>query len=417
MGGVEHRLAVYMDAGQTRLVMRTEWSVATEASVRGLADSSRYWLVVEGRDAFGNPGASSPSIGTTMDASPPVIEVDVRRVFGPSGGTVEASCTDAASGVGSVEWSMDGGVVWAPMQRDGDEWTVVLSQLPSSATEGLLRATDNVGNALPSPIRVPVDTRPPTVSIASPSEGSIASGPVVIVGSINDAHLSRYAVESMREGETSWSQVQPAQETTGLTGVLAVWSTSGLPDGTYFLRVNATDVLGQSTQAMRSVTIKGAHLAIGTADLTFSDPQPLPGSKVTVMVTVRNDGDTAAENVDVVVFDHGKEVGRQTGATVPAHGVLVVPVVTKAMGDLLITARASSPLYDTGEMPNGQPLRISERPLLGDSGGLLALIALMLALVALLLIIRMMFQGGSSRKDTGAEAPVDGLKPALGQPK
>jgi hypothetical protein len=41
----------------------------------------------------------------------------------------------------------------------------------------------------------------------------------------------------------------------------------------------------------------------------------------------------------------------------------------------------------------------------------------MLALVALLLIIRMMFQGGSARKDSGAEAPVDGLKPALGQPK
>ena len=106
------------------------------------------------------------------------------------------------------------------------------------------------------------------------------------------------------------------------------------------------------------------------------------------LITVRNDGDSPAEGMSVSLYDKGKLVGTQDGVTVPAHGTAVVPMTIKASDSHEFTARATSDLYDTGDMATGQPLKtIEEEAALENAGGILGLLALILAVIAIVLII------------------------------
>jgi hypothetical protein len=331
-----------------------------------------------------------------MDMSPPTLAAD-KAVFGRSDGAVSGSCADAGSGVALVEVSGDGGDNWIEAVPDDDEWSVALGDLPTGVAHVMVRASDEVGNMLMDHIMVEVDTAAPVITISLPEVGSEVSGAVVMLGSISDSHLASYIVEVQKDGDSTWTVVQPTQATTGVAGTLATWVTAGLSGGDYTLRVTATDAMGETSEATVDVLLKGAHLSIGPGDISFSDSHPLPGDKVTVLVTVRNDGDSPAEDVTVVVYDGDTELGRQTGVTVPAHGTAVVPMELKASGDHEITARATSDLYDTGGMTTGQPLRtIEEEATLENAGGILGLVALILAIFAILLAFLLNRKGGSS---------------------
>ena len=397
IGMPEYRLVVYSDEGLTSRVHLTEWTLGTSADVFGLADGMTYWFVCECRDGFGNVGDASEAASTTMDTSAPMVLVDAPGLFGTNDGAVSGTVEDATSGVDSVEASGNGGDTWVDADLDGDEWSIALGDLPSGTTMVLVRATDAVGNTVMEPARAVVDTMPPAVTISLPTTGSDVSGAVVVLGSISDAHLASYIVEAQASGSSTWTTVQPLQATTGVAGTLATWVTAGLSGGAYTIRVTATDAMGLSSEAEVDVVLKGAHISIGPGDITFSDTHPLPGDKVTVLVTVRNDGDSPAEDVTVIVYDGGVEVGRLEDVTVPAHGVAVVPVEVTAKDEHEITARASSDLYDTGAMTTGQPLKtIEEEAMLENAGGILGLVALILAVVAILLALMLSRRGGDA---------------------
>jgi hypothetical protein len=329
IGAVMHRLVVYEDADLTIPVHVPEWTLGTEATVRGLAEGVTYWFVVECRDGFDNMGTPSEATSTTMDATAPTITVDAPGFFGGSGGTVTGDVTDGGSGVSTVEYSVDG-VDWMMAESADGGWSIDVGDLPVGTRMVLVRATDSVGNVVSTPIEAGVDMAGPTIVLTSPAAGATVSGTVPIVGLIEDDHGFEYIVEVRAEGASTWTTVQPLQSSRGISGTLATWLSAGSSGGDYTLRVIATDVLGQASEETVTVTLKGAHVSIGPGDITFSDSHPLPGDKVTVLVTVRNDGDSPAEGMTVSLYDKGKLVGSQDGVTVPAHGTAVVPVTVKA---------------------------------------------------------------------------------------
>jgi uncharacterized repeat protein (TIGR01451 family) len=398
---VEHRVVVYSDSGLTKRVAMTEWTLGTEADVFGLADGMTYHLVLLCRDGFGNMGTPSEPAGTTMDSSAPTLTLGA-AAFGPLDGQVFGECSDGGSGVDAVEYSVDGGETWTSADMEDGSWSF---DLPSGVDGAWVRATDTMGNVAGLEWAV-VDSTGPAIVISSPAAGADVSGAVTLLGSITDPNLASYTVEVKMEGDSTWTTVQPTQATTGVAGTLATWLTAGMTGGDYELRVTATDTLSNSETGSVTVTLKGAHLSIGTGDISFSDSHPLPGDMVTVLITVRNDGASPAENVQVTLMDEGKEVGSET-VTVPAHGTAVVPIKVKAGESHDFTARAQSPLYDTGAMDTGQPLQsIEEEAALENAGGILGLIALILAVIALLLII-LGKMGGREGPEPMAESPDD----------
>jgi hypothetical protein len=257
----------------------------------------------------------------------------------------------------------------------------------------MVRATDGVGNTVATPLTAVVDQEGPTVNIASPVDGTDLQGTTVILGTVTDDHLESYQIDYMRGTTGEWQVVQPSQRTSGVSGTLATWITSGLSDDTYTLRITATDALGNTGMAAVTVNLMGAYLSLSPSDITFSDSHPLPGDSVKVMVTVRNSGDSPAEDVTVVLYSDGKMVEEQAGITIPPRGtyVAIFPVKAKE-GSSVYTARASSDLYDTGQMTSGNPLNtIEEEGVLENVSGVLGLIALVLAvmLLAIFLVARL----------------------------
>lgn len=388
VGGVESRLVVYADEDLEVPLHVGPWVGALEATVIGLADGETCWFVVECRDGAGNVGLDSEPASTTMDATPPSLLVDDPGVFGPRDMSATGTVSDATSGVASVEASSDGGVTWESAEiRDGG-WSMIF---PSSSWSGelLVRATDAVGNTMATPVTAEVDQEDPTILIESPVEGSEVHGPTLVLGTVSDDNLETVEVEYRSATGGTWSSVQPLQRTSGMSGTLASWITSGIPDGGYILRVTATDALRNSEEAVVNVTYLGANLSL--ADIAFSDNEPLPGDKVDVMVTVRNSGDSHATDVTVVLSSGTDVLDEQKGIIVPARDDYTVTFTVRVEeGDNELTARASSPYYDTGPMTPA-PLATREEGLLESTTGVVGIVLLVLAILVLafLLVYRM----------------------------
>ena len=388
IGNIEHRVAIYRDEDLTSLASISVWTSLNVKEYSGSVEGVTYWFVVESRDGFGNIGGASEPVSTMLDWTPPTLTVEEPGFFGRNS-DITGTVTDAVAGVDKVEASADGGLTWEEGTVDGsDGWSVDIGTITEDG-EIWIRAVDLVGNVVMDYSIAVIDTTKPSITVGSPTEGEDISGVVVISGSIQDAHLADYIVEYQMSGDTAWEVLQPTQSTSGVSGTLATWVTAGLLDGEYTLRITATDALGQNWAQSVKVDLRNVRLSLGPSDISFSDTHPLPDEKVTVMVTVRNEGDSPAEDVTVTVYDGSKAIGEESGITVPAHGTYTVEVQTKAdEGSSVYTARATSQLHDTGTMDTGTPLNtIEAESVLENAAGILALLALIVALIALLLII------------------------------
>ena len=110
------------------------------------------------------------------------------------------------------------------------------------------RATDAAGNQTTSaPVSVTVDSAPPTVSVTSPTGGTV-SGTIAVSGTASDANgiaSVQFRVDGLAIG---------AADTTAPYGVS--WTTSSVANGTHVLTAVATDTAGnQATSAGVTVTV------------------------------------------------------------------------------------------------------------------------------------------------------------------
>ena len=119
-------------------------------------------------------------------------------------------------------------------------------------------------------VTVTLDNTPPAVSLTSPAAGQLlsnvhqSSSPVITVtGSVSDLNLASWAVEySAPSSPGTWNQIQSG--TTAVSGTLASWNTLALANGSYTLRLRATDLAGNVSLQTAAVVIGNFSVSQGS---------------------------------------------------------------------------------------------------------------------------------------------------------
>jgi WD40 repeat protein len=100
----------------------------------------------------------------------------------------------------------------------------------------------------------------------------------------NDDRL-QFDILYRREGETSWKVLHR-----GLTDPIFVWDTTSVPDGTYFVKVSASDALSNSPGAALVGELESVSFDIdNTAPRIDLQPATRTGARTTITFTVRDE--------------------------------------------------------------------------------------------------------------------------------
>src|SRR5262249_53759590 len=93
-----------------------------------------------------------------------------------------------------------------------------------------------------------IDATPPLPVVTVPAFGAAVKGIVEIRGTAADARFQSYQVLVRPSGATSWEAPQATSigqsASPVVSGTLANWNTTALPDGLYDIRLSITDTLG-----------------------------------------------------------------------------------------------------------------------------------------------------------------------------
>jgi parallel beta-helix repeat protein len=117
-----------------------------------------------------------------------------------------------------------------------------------------------------------VDNTVPTVVIATPGNGSTVSGINTISGTADDPNFYTYAVEyGVGASPSAWVLIFASEQ--GVTsGHLASWDARLLANGTYTLRVSATDNAGNDASTQVQVTLDNIQITGVSASPQFFTP-------------------------------------------------------------------------------------------------------------------------------------------------
>lgn len=211
-GAASYVLEICADPGCGALVRRvTDIAAASWTPPEGLPTGDHHWraTAVSASELDGYPGETVPFSITgdrvdrepprgSLRASGPAVRFGTELVLGP-GAHLEAELEDAASGVGEVEWLLDGAAV--PQEKWAGPWS-------PGAHEASVTAADRVGHrATLEPLSFVSDSEPPAVTWER-------GGPALVA----------------RHGDPAWQprEVKPRRVRRVLRrGVLLEWSADG----------------------------------------------------------------------------------------------------------------------------------------------------------------------------------------------
>jgi RHS repeat-associated protein len=149
-----------------------------------------------------------------------------------------------------------------------------------SATDSQLTTIQNIyvtvtGSAVP----------PPTVSIATPTDGSEITTAVNVTGSVASSALSNWVVEYEPPGESSFHTLATGTATV-TNGTLGTFDPTLLINGIAYLRLTATDAYGQSTTTGPISLILTRNQKIGNFTVSFNDLSvPVAGLPIQIVRT------------------------------------------------------------------------------------------------------------------------------------
>ena len=141
------------------------------------------------------------------------------------------------------------------------------------------------------------DGRPPAQAQSGPGLSAPPAPPLgrriyqkglqTIVWKAEDANGDRlqYDVSYRREGETAWKALKR-----GMWDPIFVWDTTSVPDGTYVVRVTASDVPSNAPATALAGDMESAGFDIdNTAPRIESQPATRSGARSTIVFTVRDE--------------------------------------------------------------------------------------------------------------------------------
>lgn len=148
------------------------------------------------------------------------------------------------------------------------------SALPDGSNKIKIDASDNDGNAATQKsVTFKIDTIPPSLSITSPSEGSVTNNPAcTVAGTTNDATSSPVSVSIKVNSGAATSA------TVGSNGAFSKQVT--LSEGSNTITITATDSAGKATTITRHVTLDTKAPVIQSVVLT---PNPVDAGATMVV--------------------------------------------------------------------------------------------------------------------------------------
>lgn len=238
------------------------------------------------------------------DVLPLDLDLTVTPKSVAAGGSVSISVA-ARGGSGSVGrgLSVDGSAV--ALSAAG---TATITGVTAGTHKVLATVTDAAGSVTKESYfaaRVDGDTVAPTVAITSPVADAELYGSATIIGTASDANLAEYRLYFAPAGTTQYTQF--ARGTTSVTaGNLANFDITSLGNGFYDIRLEATDVNGNTAAIIQTVEVIGDQ-KVGNFDLSFEDLS-VEAVGIPVRVTRSYSTRRKAEALD---FGYGWSVGYQ----------------------------------------------------------------------------------------------------------
>ncbi len=376
VGGVQYLAEAATDADFTDIVASSGWIGQTKYTFRLLGDGVEYHYRARARDAFEHESGWSISVSSTQDASPPDVAFDVLpSVISTPVIEVTGTAIDAGSGVADMELSDDEGATWSAAVYSAGVWSWTWTGYESGVHELWVRATDQLGNRLATPVSTlaDVDLNSPTASISSPETNETLTGLVPVQGTAFDSHIARYNLYWTQDG-VEWEPIVTDQGFSVLGGTLAIWDTRTLDDGEYQLILEVNDTSGRTTRSNVTCYLLNSKVVISPGDLFLSKPFPYEGNNVTISATFRNTGTSRARNVVITITDNdqviyenvhyiraGGQLTVQVAYIVPDHGKLHTisakaeyddnpdPVGNRASTSYVGKEVVEEPFFDTSE--------------------------------------------------------------------
>lgn len=136
---------------------------------------------------------------------------------------------------------------------------------------------------------------PPVAEMSGPTNCTVVSGNVPVVGTVGGANFASYQVQvGFGEAPTAWRTI--ASGTTRRTNAtLATWATAGSPDGRNTVRVLVTDTSGNVSEDRSAVRVKNMELASPTFN-TLVNPSTTPKLTITGKVAGTTAGAATFQN-------------------------------------------------------------------------------------------------------------------------
>jgi len=325
--------------------------------------------------------------GTATDHQGPVIN----SVDALAGGAVnviagtrilDASITDAGSGVRQVEFYIDGFLKSTDGDgSDGWSWDFITTEYVDGNHTIMVRAYDNVGNWTDAVFSALVSnaggggTIPPFVTIVSPGVGNTISTDVAVSAQGSDNNVITSIVLELEDSASVvvWTDSCAGNVTNSMTcSKLLQWDADGnnvpdRPNANYILRAVATDSDGNTSSHEISITIDYGDIqdpAINSLEYYYILPASSldPGTVLIGQPTIRVNAtdDNAVNRVEFYVDDifrgHGADQGGDnwdwvwdtTGLTNGTHTLIVY--VYDAHGneaDQIVSVEIDNPVPDT----------------------------------------------------------------------
>jgi RHS repeat-associated protein len=263
-----------------------------------------HTLAVQATDSATH--TATATVTFTIDKSGPAL-----TITSPKNGDVLGDPHVMVTGSSATAVSVTVNGVAAAIDAAAKTYSASLT-LVEGANTIVVSGSDSGGNPGTATITVSIDTVSPQIAITSPNAACISDSPVVIGGTVSDAHLQGVSVQV--GGTTVAATIVPASGT---------WSASipNVPEGNATFVATATDAAGHTGSATSSLTIDRTAPVV---DLTqngasFTDAFTRDSVTLTVIVTDANDPKPSLTvTLDNAVYVPGTAITQEGPHTVDA---------------------------------------------------------------------------------------------------
>jgi len=285
-GIADYLVAVGTTPGVADIYNWTSAGAATSTTITGLSltASTTYYISVKAVNGAGLQSAATTSDGITVtDSTPPTSISNINDGTGTDTSVSTSLTTLSANWSDSSDTETGITQYWYCIGTslglcDVVNWTSAGTATSTTITgltlvEGTtyyvnVKAENGIGlfSDIATTDGVTVDTGNPVLVITSPAAGATISGTNSIIGTISDPTLTGWSL-SYGPGTTPATWKDIASGTTEIaSATIGTWDASTL-NGPYVLRLTATDLVGNTTQATASVTISNTVTISGTVPM------------------------------------------------------------------------------------------------------------------------------------------------------